>query len=154
MIEPAYDHLASLIADSLLAAGFIPAVSALKIDPSAPFTPTGDEKTLIQAAALMKVRTGAVRTLLGGAMPRYVVERQCQVELAIAGPDRLRRANRIEDALAELATLQDREPTLGGLAERLILGEQTDDELPPNGQTFFITFTIRVRSSDALGRTP
>lgn len=40
------------------------------------------------------------------------------------------------------------------LAERLILGEQTDDELPPNGQTFFITFTIRVRSSDALGRTP
>lgn len=154
MIEPAYQQLASDVAEALLSAGFINETSDLKIDPSAPFTPTGDERTLIKAAALVKVRTNPVRQLMGGPAVRYVVERQCQLELAIAGPERLRRDNRVEDALAALAVLQDANPTLSGTAERLILGEQTDDELPPNGVSFFITFTIRVRSGDALGRTP
>lgn len=154
MIEPAYQQLASCVADVLLAAGFISTVADLKIDPPAPFTPTGNERSLVQAAALVKVRTNPVRQLMGGPQVRYVVERQCQVELAIAGPDRLRRENRVEDALVGLAQLQDQFPTLSGTAERLVLGEQTDDDLPPNGVSFFITFTIRVRSNDALGRTP
>ncbi len=154
MIEPAYQQLAARIADALISAGFIDAVGDLKIDPPAPFTPTGDERDLIKAAALVKVRTNPVRQLMGGPAVRYVVERQCQLELAIAGPERLRRANRVEDALAALAVLPDTDPTLSGTAERLVLGEQTDDELPPNGVSFLITFTIRVRSGDALGRTP
>lgn len=154
MIEPAYQQLAASIADALISAGFIGAVGDLKIDPPAPFTPTGDERSLVQAAALVKVRTAPARQLLGGPRVRYVVERQCQLELAIWGPERLRRENRVEDALFVLALLQDNVPTLSGTAERLVLGEQTDDELPPNGVSFLITFTIRVRSGDALGRTP
>ncbi|WP_374322639.1 hypothetical protein [Brevundimonas sp.] len=154
MIEPAYQQLAERIASALVSAEFIGAVGDLKIDPPAPFTPTGDEKTLVQAAALVKVRTNPVRQIMGGPSVRYVVERQCQVELAMAGPDRLRRASRVDAALAALALLQDQYPTLSGTAERLILGEQTDDELPPNGVSFLITFTLRVRSGDALGRTP
>lgn len=154
MIEPAYQQLASDVAAALVAAGFINVAADLKIDPPAPFTPTGDERNMVAAAALVKVRTNPVRQLMGGPAVRYVVERQCQLELAIAGPERLRRENRVEDALAALAALQDVNPTLSGKAERLVLGEQTDDELPPNGVSFLITFTIRVRSGDALGRTP
>lgn len=154
MIEPAYQALAARIADALVAAEFLPTPNDLKVDPPAPFTPTGDEKTLIQAAALMKVRTASVRQILGGPQPRHVVERQCELELAIAGPDRLRREARTEAALLGLAAIPAADPTLGGAAERLILGEQTDDDLPPNGVSFRLTFTLRVRSGDALGRTP
>lgn len=154
MIEPAYEELACRIAEALDGAGFTSAGWALKVDPTAPFTPSGDERTLVQAAALVKLKTGAVRQLLGGPAPRYIVERECRVELAVAGPDRLRRESRVAEALAGLALIQDQYPTLSGRAERLILGEQTDDELPPNGVAFFLTFTIRVRSGDALGRTP
>lgn len=154
MIEPAYAALADVIASALMAADFIDGAADLKIDPPAPFSPTGDERSLIKAAALVKVQTNPVRRLLGGPAPRYVVQRQCRLELAIAGPDRVRREARIDEALAGLAVLQDQHPTLSGTAERLMLGEQTDDELPPNGVSFFITFTIRVRSGDALGRTP
>nr|WP_314123482.1 hypothetical protein [uncultured Brevundimonas sp.] len=153
MIEPAYQQLALRISEALTGAAGANNWD-LKIDPPAPFTPTGDEKTLVQAAALVSVRTASPRQLMGGPQVRYVVERQCQVELAIAGPERLRRESRVAEALGALAQLQDKYPTLSGTAERLILGEQTDDELPPNGVTFLITFTIRVRSGDALGRTP
>ena len=153
MIEPAYAALGARIADALVAAEFLPVATDLQIDPPAPFTPTGDERTLIQAAALVKVQTGSVRQLLGGPAARHVVERQCRLELAIAGPDRLRRESRVEAALLGLATLPNLFPTLSGKAERLILGEQTDDELPPNGVSFFLNFTIRVRSGDSLGRT-
>jgi hypothetical protein len=46
------------------------------------------------------------------------------------------------------------DPTLGGLAERLLLDlGQEDDEMPPAGNKAFLTFRIRVRSADALGRT-
>lgn len=153
MIEPAYQQLALRISEALAGTGE-PTGWDLKIDPPAPFTPTGDERSLVQAASLVSVRTLSPRQLMGGPQVRYVVERQCQVELAIAGPERLRRESRVAEALGALAQLQDKYPTLSGTAERLILGEQTDDELPPNGVSFFITFTIRVRSGDALGRTP
>jgi len=153
MIEPAYQQLALRISEAL--AGVDQATGwDLKVDPPAPFTPTGDEKILVQAASLVSVQTRSPRQLMGGPQVRYVVERQCQVELALAGPDRLRRQSKVAEALAALAQLQDNYPTLSGTAERLILGEQTDDDLPPNGVSFLITFTIRVRSGDALGRTP
>lgn len=153
MIEPAYLELSDRIAAALVAAEFIPAPADLKVDPPAPFTPTGDERTLIQAASLVKVQTASVRQILGGVTPRHVVERQCRLELAIAGPDRLRRESRVEAALLALAVLPNQFPTLSGTAERLMLGDQTDDELPPNGVSFFLNFTIRVRSGDPLGRT-
>ncbi|MCA0366806.1 MAG: hypothetical protein LCH57_01925 [Proteobacteria bacterium] len=154
MIEPAYQALASSLRTALLATDFIDSPDDLKVDPSATFSPSGDERVLVTAAALMKVRTASVRQLLGGPRPRHVVERLCQLELAAAGPDRLRRAFRIDDVLEALSAIPNADPTLGGAAERLVLGEQTDDDLPPNGVSFLVTFTIRVRSSDALGRTP
>jgi hypothetical protein len=153
MIEPAYSALAAAIAADLVAAQFLPAATDLMIDPEAPFSPSGDERVLVRAAALVKVRTGVVRTLLGGAGPRYVIERECRLELALAGPARLLRDDVADATLGLLALLSARLPTLGGAAERLTLGEQTDDELPPNGISLFLTFTIRVRSGDPLGRT-
>lgn len=154
MIEPAYERLALRIGEALLETGFIPDDKQLKIDPPAPFTPQGDERTLVCAAALVKIRTGSVRQLLGGPAPRHVVERECALELAIAGPDALRKELKIDWVLTRLATLPVRFPTLDGLAERLVLGEQTDDDLPPNGVSFSLNFIIRVRSGDPLGRTP
>ena len=153
MIEPAYSALADAIAADLVAAEFLPTVGVMEVDPSSPFTPTGDERELVRAAALVKVGTGVVRPLLGRSAPRYVVERQCRLELALAGPARLLRDEIADKALARLAQLPARLPTLDGAAERLVLGEQTDDELPPNGISLFLTFTIRVRSGDPLGRT-
>lgn len=153
MIEPAYNALAAAIAADLVAADFLPTAGVMEVDPSSPFTPAGDERELVRAAALVKVGTGVVRTLLGGERPRYVVERQCRLELALAGPARLLRDAVADEALGRLAQLPARLPTLGGTAERLVLGEQTDDELPPNGVSLFLNFTIRVRSGDPLGRT-
>ena len=153
MIEPAYDALAGAIAADLVAAAFLPTAGVMEVDPSSPFTPAGDERELVRAAALVKVGTGVVRTLLGGERPRYVVERQCRLELALAGPARLLRDAIADEALGRLAQLPARLPTLGGTAERLVLGEQADDELPPNGVSLFLNFTIRVRSGDPLGRT-
>ncbi|MNT73171.1 hypothetical protein D3C72_2118450 [compost metagenome] len=82
-----------------------------------------------------------------------MIERECRLELALAGPARLLRDDVASDTLDRLAQLPARMPTLSGTAERLTLGEQTDDELPPNGISLFLTFTIRVRSGDPLGRT-
>lgn len=154
MIEVAYQAFADVAAQALMQAGFIGTPAALKIDPPAPFTPTGDEKVLVRAASLVKVRTLPVRQLLGGPQPRFVVERQCRLELALAGPQRLLRETTTDEVLAVLATLPQAYPTLTDTAERFVLVEQTDDELPPNGVSFFITYTVRVRSGDALGRTP
>lgn len=154
MIETAYEELALRVSEALNATEFLQDLTDLKIDPSAPFTPTGNERTLVTAASLVKLRTGSVRQLLGGPAPRHVVERECRLEMALAGPDRLLRAYRIDSALGRLALLSATFPTLSGKAERLIVGEQTDDELEPNGLAFFLTFTIRVRSGDPLGRTP
>lgn len=102
----------------------------------------------------MKLGTAPVRHILGGSATRYVIDRQCRLELAAAGPARLMRSLRVNEVLDAVAVIPGRNPTLSGKAERLILGEQTDDELPPNGVSLFLTFTIRVRSGDALGRTP
>lgn len=153
MIEPAYVRLGQLLAQALVATDFIAATTALKIDPTAPFAPTGNERQLVRAAALVVVKTEPVRTLLGRPQPRYVVERGARLELALAGPAKDLRKQISDDTLNALAVLPGLNPTLDGMAERFLLGAQTDDELPPNGISIFIDFTIRVRSGDPLGRT-
>ena len=153
MIEPAYERLAEIIEGVLIGAGFVTEAGGLKVDPPAPFEPSGDERQLITAASIVKVQTQSVRQILGRPLPRYVIERQCRVELAMAGPNRFGRMMINDDMLAGLARLPNDHPTLDGLAERLILVDQADDDLPPNGVTVTLTFTIRVRSGDPLGRT-
>lgn len=153
MIEPAYSRLAEVLAQALFVANFLSDPAELKIDPPGAFEPSGDERVLITAASLVKVQTQSVRQMLGRPLPRYVVERQCRLELALAGPSRGLRLAINEDLLAAIATLPGSHPTLDGLAERFVLNDQTDDDLPPNGVTVSINFTIRVRSGDPLGRT-
>lgn len=154
-IETAYAALAALLENALRGTAFLDQAQLLEIDPEAPFAPSGDETGIIRAAALVKVRTAAARRTLGrpALSPRYVVERECRLELAIAGPNRGVRLEIARETLAVLAQLPDLHPTLGGEAERFMLGEQTDDELPPNGVATFISFTLRVRSSDPLGQS-
>ena len=154
MIETAYLALADRLALALVASGFLDRVDDLQIDPSAIFTPTGDEDELVRAAALVILKTESIRPILGGPSPRYVVERQCRLELAIAGPERLNGGGYMQAALSALAIIPSAAPTLGGAAERLSLGDRTDEDLPPNGTALSLTFTIRVRSSDPLGCTP
>lgn len=154
MIEAAYTRLGERLAASLVATGFLPQVTDLKIDPPGPFTPIGDEKTLIRAASLVTVRTASVRQMIGRPIPRHVVERQCRLELALAGPARLRAQGIQSDTLNAVAVLPGLNPTLDGLAERLVLGEQQDEDLEPNGLAVMLDFIIRVRSGDPLGRTP
>jgi len=152
MIETAYAALAAALSSALIAADFINQIADLKIDPTAAFEPNGDEATLIKHAALLSVRTNIVRTLLGGPKPRYVIERECRLELAACGPasDAARKAALIAAQQAVVALAVDR-PTLSGAAERLALTEQTTDELPPNGEVVLLTFILRVRSGDPLG---
>lgn len=154
MIEPAYLRAAELFENALINAGFITEAGGLKIDPPSAFEPSGDERVLITAASLVKVQTQSVRQMLGGPAPRHVVERQCRLELAIAGPNRGMRLAINSDMLDALAVLPNAYPTLDGMAERFELDDQTDDDLPPNGVSVALNFTIRVRSGDKLGRTP
>lgn len=154
MIENAYLALAERLALALVACGFLDAVGELQVDPAAIFTPTGDEEDLLRVASLVQLQTTPVRQILGRASPRYVVDRQCRLELAMAGPARLQNDALFNSALAAVAILPAAAPTLGGTAERLTLGERTDEDLPPNGTAVSLTFTLRVRSSDPLGCTP
>lgn len=154
MIDAAYARLGERLAASLVASAFLPQATDLKIDPPGPFTPSGDERTLIRAASLVAVRTASVRQLIGRPIPRHVVERQCRLELAIAGPARLLAQGIQAATLTAVAVLPGLHPTLDGLAERLVLGEQQDEDLEPNGLAVMLDFIIRVRSGDPLGRTP
>lgn len=153
MIEPAYERLAELVEEVLIGAGFVIEPGGLKVDPTAAFEPQGDERQIVTAASLVKVQTQSVRQILGRAAPRHVVERQCRIELAMVGPNKGLRLTINDKMLMALALLPNEHPTLDGLAERLILLDQTDDDLPPNGVSVTLTFTIRVRSGDPLGRT-
>ncbi len=154
MIEPAYLRLAELIEQVLINAGLITEAGGLKIDPPGSFEPSGDERVLVTAASFVKVQTAPIRRTLGRAEPRYIIERHCRLELAMAGPNKGMRLAINDDMLASLSLLPDQYPTLDGLSERLNLIDQTDDDLPPNGITVTLNFTIRVRSGDPLGRTP
>lgn len=154
-VETAYAALAARVAAALVAAGLLAAPGDLQIDPESRIEPAGDETEFVTAAALVKVRTAPVRQMLGrpANAPRYVVERECRVELALVGPEKAQRDTIAAAVLTALAALPGLHPTLDGAAERLLLTEQGDDELPPNGLTLSITYTLRLRSSDPLGRT-
>lgn len=154
MIDAAYVALADRLAAALVASGFIASAPDLHIDPSSAFEPGGDEEELVTAAALSQLQTQPVRQMLGRASPRYVVERQCRLELAMAGPERLMNEPLLRAALAAVAIIPATAPTLGGAAERVTLGERADEDLPPNGVAMSLTFSLRVRSSDPLGCTP
>ena len=153
-IEPAYAALGRRIADVLANTTFLRSGEDLEIDPSAPITPTGDEEDLQQAAALVTVRTDPVRQLLGRPDKRWVVERECRLELALYGPNTGLRMAVKPQVLGALASIPNDDPTLDGLVERLVLTGQTDDDLPPNGVSYFLTFVLRLRSGDPLGQTP
>lgn len=152
-IETAYTALGALLQTTLRATNFLGAEGLLELDPESPFEPSGEETDIIRAAALVKVRTYNPRQTVGrpAGARRYVVERECRLELALAGPNREQRKIIDLDTLSALALLPELDPTLGGAVERFLLGEQTDDELPPNGVATFLTFTLRVRSGDPLG---
>ena len=152
-IEIAYAALAALLQQTLRATNFMEPDGVLEIDPEAPFQPSGDETDIIRAAALVQVRTFVSRQMIGrpAGARRYVVDRECRLELALAGPNRDQRKVIDIDTVSALATLPELDPTLGGEVERFLMGEKTDDELPPNGVATFLTFILRVRSGDPLG---
>lgn len=152
-IETAYTAFAAAVQVALREAEYLLPDGPLEIDPDSPFEPSGDEEDLIRAAALVKLRTYVARQAMGrpAGSRRYVVERECRVELAMAGPNRAGRLVIEPAAVAALALLPEVNPTLNGACERLVMGERTDDELPPNGAAVFLTFTLRVRSGDPMG---
>lgn len=152
-VPAAYAALADRLAASLVATAFLGATAQLRLDPESPFEVTGDETSVVAEAALFGVATRVARDILG--VPRrYVVERECRLELGLAGPDRAVRLARMDATLAALAVLPETDRTLGGQCERWDLTASEDDDLPPNGQAVMLTFTLRVRSGDPLGLTP
>lgn len=150
-IETATEALGMRIDYLLSSSGFLTSGQRLEIDPEAPFEPQGDEEELVTAAALVRLPTNPVRQILGRPEPRYVVERSCRLELALAGPSRFVREAVNHRALSLLAALPAVSPTLDGVTERLLLTDREDDVLPPNGVAIFLTFLLRVRSGDPLG---
>ncbi|MBX3480087.1 MAG: hypothetical protein KF842_06780 [Caulobacter sp.] len=155
-IETAYAALAAALADGLVAAGFLADAGDMQIDPPFAVEPDGDETESRRAAELFRLETRPVRDVIGGGVRRYVVERGCRLELASFGPLADGEASH-EDQLGAvfnaLAPLPGTDPTLGQTCERLMLTEALDDDLPPNGLKKMITFVIRLRSGDPLGRT-
>lgn len=155
MIEPAYTALAARLAQRLVACGFLSSLDALKVDPESAFEPDGEETEVTTSAALVKVKTAPVRQTLGRPTgPRYVVERECGLDLSIAGPAQDLKALLELAVMTAVATTPGDDPTLGGLCERLELTGRNDNEIEPNGLAVFLTFTLRVRSGDPLGMTP
>lgn len=152
-LETAYAALAAELQTRLRETEFLSPTGVIQIDPDSPFEPSGEEEDLVVSAALVKVRTYVARQSIGrpAGARRYVVERECRLELGLAGPNRVRRLELEPATLAAVALLPETDPTLGGACERLILTERTDDELPPNGVAVFLTFILRVRSGDPLG---
>jgi hypothetical protein len=155
-IETAYEALADAIAGALVEAGFILAAGDLAIDPPSAIEPIGDETEVQTAAELFRLETKPVRELMGGGVKRWVVERTCRLELAAFGPvpdgedNHEARLAAVFDAVAPLPAT---DPTLSQTVERLELVESQDDDLPPNGLKKSITFMIRLRAGDPLGRT-
>lgn len=153
-IDTAYQAQAGGLATALLGAGFLASTDQLQVDPSSPNAMDGDEASFATAAALVKLTTTSPRAIMGGPTRRYVVERTSRLELGVVGPDAAARAEVLGAALAACAALPEDDPTLGGLVERFFVGDQEDDDLPPNGAKVFLTFTLRLRSGDPLGLTP
>jgi hypothetical protein len=157
-IEAAYLAAQTAIAEALVAASFLSDAAQLEVDPTAPFEPDDESDDLNPAefrtaAALLQLDTKPVRTLMGGPVPRYVVERQVRLELASYGGDKDVWGAALLAAETAVAGLPGSNPTLGGSSERFMFVEAVAEPLEPNGDQRFITFAIRVRSSDPLGKT-
>jgi hypothetical protein len=152
-IEAAYARLGQQLAAALVASSFIASAEALRIDPPSTDDPEGDPTNLVTAAALLHVSTGDVRGLMGGGRNRYVVERLARLELAAAAPDDAAWKAALAAAVTACAPIAGDNPTLDGLCERLELTTEEADDLPPDGNKAFLSFVIRIRSGDPLGRT-
>jgi hypothetical protein len=152
-IDDAYAAFADALAAALVESGYLADATELQVDPESLIEPTGDETDIVRTAALEKIQTGPVRQILGLPSQRYVVERQCRVELMASGPAREDRLEVDAAAVAAVAVLPNTLPTLGGACERLLLTGVEDEPVAPNGVAKIFTFTIRVRSGDPLGMT-
>lgn len=152
-LEIAYAALAQRIAAALVSAGFIAAPAGLRIDPTETLETDPDSQQLETAAGLVRVSTAVARTVLGRGSPRYLVHLVARLELAAVCPSRDVRRKAIAAASDALAPLTDLDPTLSGACERAWISEQSDDAIDPNGEELLIAWTIRVRSSDRLGRS-
>lgn len=154
-IETAYAAFAAAAGTALAHAdvGFLASADLLKVDPEAPIETGGDPDTFETAASADIIQTGPVRQILGRPEPRWVVERQCRVELQAAGPDRAERLAALAAAASALAVLPNTAPTLSGACERLTLTGVEDEVFEPNGVGKILSFTLRVRSGDPLGTT-
>lgn len=154
-IETAYAAFTAAVGAALAHedVGFIATAAALQVDPEAPIEAGGDPDAFETAASVEKIQTGPTRQKLGLPQQRFVVERQCRVELQAAGPSRSERLAALELATSALAILPNSNPTLGGACERLTLTGGEDSVFEPNGSGNILAFTIRIRSGDALGTT-
>ena len=154
-MDRAYQALAEELQRRLRAGGVLGQTEVLEVDPEAAFEPNGEEGELVTAASLFQVETRQVRALLGAPRPIYVVERECRLELACAGPPS-RRRERLETfaiGLASCAAVIAEDPTLDTACERLELLNRLDQDLPPNGTAAILGFVLRVRAGDPIGLT-
>lgn len=155
-IDAAYAIFCGALAEALVDAGFIAAVEGLEIDPPGPCHPSGDETSVQTAAQLFALDIQIVRPLLGSGTPRYLLDFGYRLELAAfgpapdGGPDDKARMKAAMDAIAPVA---DADPTLTQTCDRVSLVGAEDDDLPPNGVKTALTFNIRLRAGDPLGRT-
>lgn len=147
-IDRAYLGLAEAVRGALAGSGFLISGDKLEVDPSSPSEPDGESGDIQSTAQLFKGATEPLRTFLGNP-PRYAVEREAMLELAICGPDDAR-AQALASASAACAKIPLMIPAVGG-AERVELRGAEADDLPPNGEKLFLTFVLRVRSGDVLG---
>lgn len=152
-IDRAYAALGASLAGVLVGSGLLESVAGLQIDPAHVLEETGEIDGVVRWAALVKLGTQAVRTIMGGPAARYVVEREARLELAVAGPAKDWCADVWAAALPAIAALPTADPTLGATAERFRISGLEDDDFPPNGAKALITFVLRVRSGDQLGLT-
>jgi len=151
-LPDAYQALGRNLRGALLSAGVLAHPDAFEVDPVTGVEPSETSATISAVAGLIGLETVPDLRFLGSPR-RYVVERQARLELAISGPTPEARAAVITRAVTSAATLPERDPTLGGLCERLEIQSLEDEDWPPNGQKILITFLLRVRSADALGMT-
>lgn len=153
-IEDAYSALCFSIASALQSSGFVADADTIKIDPPEDLEPEGDASDLLTAAAIVQGDTKPVQTFMGGPAPRYVVEREVNVELAAIGPKELDRKQAMTSAVTALCEIPGADATLGSAAEGCEITDQASGDLPPNGLKRIVTFVLRVRAGDPLGLTP
>ena len=160
IIDVAYLAAAEQLRGACVAAGFLAEGQSLFMDPDHIWEPEVAEIAgagqQLTAAALFKLSTRPMRQLSGGDRSHFVVERDIRIELASVGAisEDLNHEDRLGGALDLIAVIDQADPTLGGLCERWWLTGLEDDDLAPSGAKKLITFTIRLRSADRLGRTP